>query len=119
MVITVSLMVLLTVVAVGLLSLSSIALRSASREDAMSTARANARLAMLMALNDLQTSTGPDQRVTASAAIRGNQVVQRNLTGVWRGWKWNGEGTPPNHDTRKQNNISQQGDFVRWLVSSP
>ena len=54
LVVTLSLMILLTLIAVGLLTLSSIALRSSSEESAMATVRANARLAMMLALGDLQ-----------------------------------------------------------------
>jgi Tfp pilus assembly protein PilX len=71
LVISLSLMVLLTVLAVGLLSLSSISLRSSTRGDAMAAARANARLAMMFALGELQQFTGPDQRVTATADLAG------------------------------------------------
>ena len=71
LVISLSLMVLLTVLAVGLLSLSAISLRSSTRGDAMAAARANARLALMFALNELQQSTGPDQRVTGTADLAG------------------------------------------------
>jgi len=71
LVISLSLMVLLTVLAVGLLSLSTISLRSSSRGDAMAAARANARMALMFALGELQQFTGPDQRVTATADLAG------------------------------------------------
>ncbi|MEK7952532.1 hypothetical protein [Luteolibacter soli] len=71
LVISLSLMVLLTVLAVGLLGLSSISLRASTRGDAMAAARANARLAMMFALGELQQFTGPDQRVTATADLAG------------------------------------------------
>lgn len=74
---TLSLMVLLAVIAVGLLSLSAVALRSSSREEDMAVARANARLALIMALNELQRSAGPDQRVTAAADLAGNDNGER------------------------------------------
>ena len=67
LVVTLMLMVLLTVVAVGLLSLSSITLRSAGQGSAVATARANARLAMMLAIGELQRTMGPDQRVSVPA----------------------------------------------------
>ena len=44
LVISLSLMVLLTILAVGLLSLSTISIRSAGQSDSLSIARANARM---------------------------------------------------------------------------
>ncbi len=84
LVITLSLMVLLTVIAVGLMSLSAISLRSASRGDAMATARANARLALTIAIGELQGLAGPDQRITATADIGGTATGDQL-----------GAGTPP------------------------
>jgi Tfp pilus assembly protein PilX len=71
LVVTLSLMILLTIIAVGLLSLSSIALRSTSGSSAMSEARQNARLALMLALGELQEHAGQDQRITATADIAG------------------------------------------------
>lgn len=71
LVISLSLMVLLTVLAVGLLSLSAVSLRSSSRGDAMAEARANARMALMFAIGELQQLAGPDQRVTATADLAG------------------------------------------------
>jgi hypothetical protein len=67
LVVTLSLMILLTVVAIGLLSLSSISLRSSSAEAAQQTARQNARLGLMLALGELQVHLGPDTRTTARA----------------------------------------------------
>lgn len=69
--ITLSLMVLLTIISVGLLSLSSISLRSSERGDAMATARANAKMAMVLAIGELQKEAGPDQRATGTADLAG------------------------------------------------
>jgi hypothetical protein len=64
-------MILLTVIAVGLLSLSSIALRSSSQSNARQTAQANARMAMTLAIGQLQLYAGSDQRVSATADMAG------------------------------------------------
>ncbi|WP_367872137.1 hypothetical protein [Luteolibacter sp. Populi] len=85
LVITLSLMVLLTILAVGLLSLSTISLRSSTREDAMATARANARMALMLAIGDLQKQAGPDQRVTGTADLAGGTDGSRLGTGAQPG----------------------------------
>ncbi|RYD64028.1 MAG: hypothetical protein EOP83_10745, partial [Verrucomicrobiaceae bacterium] len=83
-------MVLLTTLAVGLLGLSSIEIRSSSRNVAMQQARANARMAMMMAVGNLQKYAGPDQRVTGPSDFlapkngNGANVAQPHWTGVWK-----------------------------------
>ena len=71
---TVSMMVLMTLIAVGMLSLSTIEQRSSGggANEADRTARANARMALMIALGELQKAAGPDQRVTATASILGS-----------------------------------------------
>jgi len=108
LVVTLSLMILLTVIAVGLLSLSSISLRSANSGQDMATARANARMALMLAIGDLQKSAGADQRVTATAdilpATKPATTGRAHWTGVWNTSSYN----PSKPDTKT---------FVCWLVS--
>ena len=114
LVVTLSLMILLTILAIGLLSLSSISLRSSSNSQLMQEARQNARLALMLAIGELQSTTGPDQRVTAPAQIRGTTALppaQPHLTGVWQGWKWDGTSTADYEDKK-------ESQFLRWLVST-
>jgi Tfp pilus assembly protein PilX len=82
LVISLSLMVLLTVLAVGLLGLSTISLRASTRDDAMAAARANAKLALLMAIGELQKQAGPDQRITATADMAGTADGSRLSAGA-------------------------------------
>ncbi|MFM2198552.1 MAG: hypothetical protein RLZZ505_1984 [Verrucomicrobiota bacterium] len=90
LVVTLSLMILLMIIAVGLLSLSAVMIRTSSQGQATSIARANAKLALMLAIGDLQKHAGPDQRVTARADIlessgAGNSApVNGRWTGVWR-----------------------------------
>ena len=114
LVVTLSLMILLTVVAVGLLTLSSISLRSVSGESAMSEARASARLAMMLAIGDLQKEMGPDTRIsTAADQLAGSgstpQTNPRAWTAVYDAWTT--PANPADPDSRPS------PAFRRWLVS--
>jgi len=84
LVITISMMVLLSLLAVGLLSLSSVSLRVSSQSKARGIAMANARMALMMAIGELQQTAGPDLAVTGTSGILGDSVQNGNWTGVWR-----------------------------------
>jgi len=84
LVIALSLMVLLTVLAIGLLTLSSVSLRASGQSEAMQVARSNARMALSLAIGQLQKSAGPDQRITAPGTLAANGA-SKGLTGVWKG----------------------------------
>ncbi|MDG1357468.1 MAG: hypothetical protein P8P36_04675, partial [Akkermansiaceae bacterium] len=124
---TVSMMVLMTLIAVGMLSLSTIEQRSSGggANDADRTARANARMALMIAIGELQKAAGPDQRVSATASILGNanntgysinggttEYIKdttaldgrKHWTGVWDTTDY----SPANPDIKP---------FLRWLVS--
>lgn len=92
LVVTLSLLILLTVIAVGLLSLSAITLRSSAAGSAQAKAQANARLALLVAIGELQKSLGPDQRTSATANLLKDDTKNPYWVGAWnteggfRGW---------------------------------
>ena len=71
MVVTLSLMILLTLLAVAMLSLSSIELRRSSTSSEMQRARSNARMGLMLAIGQLQNQLGPDRRINAPA----NQIA--------------------------------------------
>ena len=104
-------MVLLALLAVGLLGLSAVALRSSSQSQATATAQANARMALMIALGELQSSMGPDQRVSAPAAAVTAQSQQPHLTGAWESWRWQPTAGAPSYSDKKSK-------FLRWLVSA-
>ncbi len=117
---TLSLMILLAILAVGMLSLSAVSLRSSSQGAAQAEAHANARVALMLAISELQRSTGPDTRITAPANIVDENYPQ--LLGVWRSWEGtnheaNGRPSVPNYASKDQSE-SEGGRFVDWLVSS-
>lgn len=75
-------MSLLVLVVVALLSLSTVELRKATSDQDLAAARANARMALVQAIGQLQSELGPDQRVSATAGIL-DQPGSPNWTGVW------------------------------------
>ncbi|MCH7228109.1 hypothetical protein [Haloferula sp. A504] len=129
--VTLALMVLLALLAVGLLSLASVSLRSSTTAVAASEARANARLALSMALGELQKTMGPDQRVSANGAILGSgsgdtDPAHPRWMGVWDSWKA-GEGEASQHRTvsgvtdemHPSYSPNRIDHFRSWLVSLP
>ncbi len=116
LIVTLSLMILLTVVAVGLLSLATISLRASSQSGAMSTARANARVALILAIGDLQKYAGADQRITARADVDPQNTANPRLTGVWNSWNISATNPPSPGDYDQSERDSK---FLGWLASSP
>jgi len=82
LVVSLSMMVLLGVVAIGLLSLSAVTLRSTNMGSAMQEARTNARLALMIAIGELQKEMGPDMRVSAKSAIFDQDPATEDIDGV-------------------------------------
>ncbi|MEO5914800.1 MAG: hypothetical protein ABIS50_11235 [Luteolibacter sp.] len=115
LIVTLSLMILLVVIAVGLLSLSSITLRATAGTSAGNIARANARLSLMLALGELQKAAGDDRRVTVDGSIF-DGAKNPNVVGVWRSWSPNlannPQGSAPSYASKKTTS------FVSWLTSS-
>jgi len=113
LVITLSLMILLTVVAVGLLSLSAISMKLTAEGQAMATARSNARLALMLAIGDLQKSLGPDRAISAPSGVLMANPAKPNTIGVWESW-WDFN---PNSGSLSYGQEKTKR-FHRWLVSN-
>jgi hypothetical protein len=112
LVVTISLMILLTIIAVGLLGLSAVALRSSSQGESAAVARANARMALMMAVGELQRELGPDSRISAphdaGATASGGEP---HWTAVYDAWR------RPDDQTAPENPQSRNVKFRSWLVS--
>ena len=88
---TMSIIVLVMITAMAFLGLSISVTREVSHGKHMQIARANAKMALMIALGKLQCHLGPDQRVSALAAIlekpgvAGEEVIlpNRHWVGVW------------------------------------
>ena len=117
---TISVMVLLVMIALAMLSLSTIELRASQNGRAMAEAQANARMALMLAIGELQKHSGSDTRVTARADILDDNNPP--LLGVWKSWQGDDHektgsfaGRPisiGNYTQEKQNR------FLAWLTSS-
>jgi hypothetical protein len=137
LIVTLSLMILLTVIAVGLLSLSTVSLRSSSNSLDLAKARANARMALLLAIGDLQKQAGLDTRVTARADILDTSTNPKPnpVLGVWKSWEGTdhdvsnafSQGRPispeivnPGKSYKDLKTPNQQSTrFLAWLTSDP
>lgn len=112
-------MVLLLVMALGMLSLSSISLRTSNSDSVRQEAQTNARLALMIAIGELQKTMGPDQRISARALNLANDPrvggnVSPNTPQAW----WVGvAGTNPNAGLNFDQPISAENPAAQWLVS--
>ncbi|QTN34270.1 hypothetical protein HZ994_18735 [Akkermansiaceae bacterium] len=112
LVVTLSLMVLLSIIALGMLSISSIALRASGAGDANMLARANARMALMMAIGQLQREMGPDSRISTPHDLGGQPGGNPGWVGVFDAWK-----TDPANSTTPSTPQSRVLKFRTWLVS--
>jgi len=135
-----SILAVLVLIGVALYSLSAVATKSADIASARTEAQANAKMALMLAIGDLQKYTGADTRITAPANILGNdetdlEIVDDNmpkLVGAWRSWEGlnhDATGRPiaeitgtTIYDLKQQpndpTNPTDTGRFLSWLVSS-
>lgn len=119
-------MVLLSVLTLGMLSLSAVQLRLSGSAADVARARANAELALMLAIGQLQRELGPDTRVSATAELldEAGSVRQPHWTGAWSTRMEDG-GPPLVRDDRQGGwKDRRSGDRERawrkpagWLVS--
>jgi Tfp pilus assembly protein PilX len=135
---TISIMALLMMIAMAMMSLSTIEQRSSQNTRGMVEAQANARMALMLAIGELQKSMGPDQRVSANAEILSDPdsststVKQPHWTGVWNSWQAGSVGVASTPDTRSEHSTiegasntgmqptyteNRKDHFHSWLVS--
>jgi hypothetical protein len=124
LVVCLMLMLLIGLLAMGLASLAAIELRTSSKGEHAAIARANARVALMQAIGQLQKSLGPDQRVSATAEILDGSPAQPHWTGVWRSTREDGSPLFDRDDLAgglRDSRIDQKGGaaerVLEWLVS--
>jgi len=111
---TISIMSLLLIIALSMMSLSTVTTREITRNSAQAEAQANARYALMLAIGKLQTHLGPDQRISMTADQRSDAsgdgsvtsaaLGNRHWTGVYDAWT-------PDSETRPD------PKFRSWLIS--
>jgi len=130
---TLSVMILLSLLAVGMLSLSTVSLRNSTRNAGIAEAKANARLALMLAIGDLQKEMGPDMRISAEAAVFDQSPESEEIDGVaqpnwlasyhsWGDWLNNDYTLPDGGGTLKIGDTYEpmrKKMFRRWLLSMP
>lgn len=118
LVISLVMMILLVIIAVGMLGLAAIELRTTAASDARPVAAANARVGLMLALGRLQSELGDDRRITADADILGSSE-NPHAVGVWDGWSPNlGARIQSAANPRLNYESQKQASFRSWLVSS-
>ena len=124
LVLSVLLLLVLVTLALGLFNLASIELRISARGNHPAVARANARLALMQAIGQLQTTLGPDQRISAPADILRQDIKQPHWTGVWRSTQENGDPFITRddlagslRDQRWEQRLNPADQVMEWLVS--
>ncbi|MBK1830408.1 hypothetical protein JIN77_06705 [Verrucomicrobiaceae bacterium R5-34] len=130
---TISVMVLLVMIALAMLTLSTIELRTNKNSSAMSEAQANARMALMLAIGELQKEMGPDMRISAESAIFDQNHDTEEIDGVdqsrwlasyhaWGSWLNSDYTLPDNGDTLEISDTytpQREKMFRRWLLSLP
>lgn len=87
-------MSLLVILALAMVTLSKFETKKVKDSSSLHIARSNARIALMMALGELQKSLGPDQRISASSSILDEDpsttdidgVAHKNLLMVYDSW---------------------------------
>lgn len=87
---TILVMSMLMLLSVSMLTMSSVSTRNSVVTSHQQVAQANARMALMLALGDIQKYAGADRRVTAPASILSDtvNVHKRNWTTVWDTSDW-------------------------------
>ena len=115
---TLTLMMLIGLIAVGVLAVASSQNRVAAQTVLQAEARQQALLGLDAAIAELQMEVGSDQRVTASSGILAEGAANpQHILGVWDSWNaplYGSSGGGKIQSTYAQGRASK---FRRWLIS--
>jgi hypothetical protein len=130
---TISVMALLLMIAMAMLSLSTIEVRASQNGQALAEAKASARMALMLAIGELQKEMGPDMRVSAEAAVFDQNPNTEAIEGVsqphwlasyesWGSWLNASYENPSSGETlniQETYTPKREKMFRRWLLSLP
>lgn len=122
LVMSVALLFLIALISIGMLGLSSIELRRSGHSNAQALAKANARMALMLALGNLQKNLGPDQRVSAPASLN-DASSQPHWVGAWSTRAKDGSSFWKRDDANggltdlRGTTWNRDQEVLRWLVS--
>ncbi len=120
---TLTLMMLLTLLAVGVLALASSQNRISLQTILQAEARQQALVGLDAAIAELQVELGPDARVSASSGIlsNGENNGSQHLLGVWNSWDgpiYGKSASGRGGSIRETYDKGRSKLFRRWLISS-
>jgi len=117
-------MALLMILALGLTTLSTIELRRTGNTVYEADAKAKARLALILAIGELQRYAGPDTRATAEAGLLDDTLPNSHWTGVWNTRNSDGKSFLKRDDRnggltdlRQTSGWNRETSVLTWLAS--
>lgn len=118
-----TLMMLLTLLAVGIMAMASSQSRIAMQTVLQAEARQQALIGLDDAIANLQMELGPDRRVSASSGIISETEgsISQHILGVWNSWSGPIYGKPVDGKSGEIKSTYSQGResmFRKWLISS-
>lgn len=118
-----TLMMLLTMLAVGILAMASSQNRIAMQTALQAEARQQALVGLDDALGNLQLELGPDRRISASSGIisENEGSVSQHILGVWNSWSGPIYGKSLDNkggDIKSTYSTGRSSMFRKWLISS-
>lgn len=120
---TLTLMMLLTLIAVGLLALASSQTRIAQYTVLQAEARQQALIGLDAAIAELQVEMGPDQRVSANSSIvqLSDGATSSHVLGVWNSWDgpiYGKSASGHGGDIKGTYRQGRPNMFRRWMIST-
>ncbi|KXU54903.1 hypothetical protein HMPREF3039_00908, partial [Akkermansia sp. KLE1798] len=120
---TITLMMLLALLSVGLLTIASSQVRISEKQLFAAEAKSLARFSLEVSLGQLQCELGPDQRVSANSGILSSGTSEGSspyILGAWNSWDtWLNRNNSSGMSIASTYDTGRSSMFRRWLISDP